>query len=147
MTATTDARDLAARYIAAWNEGDPDGRRATTWETIIVSTRMLTLAASLTLLFCGAALAQPTVGPDADQAAAYSVASSAVGHWLYDPQGNTVGSVRSLTDDGRTAVIMVGSYFQPGSHQPVVPASALSVVNGKLTLRTETVQALNAVSR
>jgi len=107
-----------------------------------MNTRMLSLAASLALSFGGAALAQAAAGPGA----ASPVAASAVGRWLHNPQGNKIGSVRSLTDDGRTAVIMVGSYFQPGSHQALIPASALSVVNGKVTLRNETVQALNVVT-
>jgi len=107
-----------------------------------MNTRILGLAASLVLAAGGVALAQPAAGAAPDQAR-YSAASSAVGRWLYDLQGNTIGSVRSLSDDGRTAVIMVGSYFQPGSHLTSVPASSLSVVNGKVTLRNDTVQALN----
>jgi len=107
-----------------------------------MNTRILSLAASLALSVGGAAMAQAPAGSNST----YSVASSAVGRWLYDLKGDKIGSVRSLTDDGRTAVIMVGSYFQPGSHQATVPASALSLVNGNVTLRTETVQALNVVS-
>ena len=76
-----------------------------------------------------------------------SVAASTVGHWLHDPQGNTIGSVRWLADGGRTAVIMVGSYFEPGSHEARVPAGALSVVNGKATLQTQTIEALNTTPR
>jgi len=41
--------------------------------------------------------------------------SSAVGQWVYSPQGDKIGSVRRLTADGQVEV-MVGSYFQPGSH-------------------------------
>ena len=102
-----------------------------------------TLAAALVLSVSGGAMAQSA----ADQIVSPSVAASAVGHWLYDPQGNTVGSVRGLVDGGRTAVIMVGSYFRPGSYEARVPASALSVVDGKVTLQTKTLQALNARSR
>jgi hypothetical protein len=108
-----------------------------------MNTRILSLAAALTLSATGAALAQPARAPATDRTAAYAAASSPVGRWLYDLKGNKVGSVRSLSDDGHTAVVMVGSYFQPGSHLTAVPTSALSVVDGKLTLRTETVQALN----
>lgn len=61
----------------------------------------------------------------------------------WDPPGNVIGSVRALADDGRIAVIMVGSYFEPGSHQARVPARALSLVDGKITLQAETVEALN----
>lgn len=107
-----------------------------------MNTRILSLAALMALSAGGAALAQASAGPGVTHPAA----SSAVGHWLYDLQGNKVGSVRNLTGDGHTAVIMVGSYFQPGSHQATVPTSALSVVNGKVTLRNETVQALNIVT-
>ena len=112
-----------------------------------MNTRMLSLAASLAFTFGGAALAQPAAGPAAGQAPIYSVASSAVGRWLYDLKGQRIGSVRKLEDGGRTAVIMVGSYFQIGSHEARVPAGALSVVNGKAVLHDETVQALNTVSR
>lgn len=76
-----------------------------------------------------------------------SAAANAVGHWIYNSQGAIVGSVRSLGDGGRTAVIMVGSYFQQGSHEARVPASAISIVDGRVTLQSETVQALNAPVR
>ena len=112
-----------------------------------MNIRMLSLAASLAFTFGGAALAQPAAGPMAGQGPIYSVASSAVGRWLYDVKGQRIGSVRKLEDGGRTAVIMVGSYFQIGSHEARVPASALSVVNGKAVLQGDTVQALNTVSR
>lgn len=85
--------------------------------------------------------------PSTHQAAAHPVTSSAVGHWVYDPQGNIIGSVRSLAEDGRTAVIMVGSYFDPGSRTATVSTGALSTVNGKVTLRTETVEALNVAAQ
>ena len=109
--------------------------------------RILSLAASLAFSLGGAAMAQTAVGPVSHQAPEYSIATSSVGRWLYDIQGNKLGSVRKLTDDGRTAVIMVGSYFQPGSHEARIPASELTIVDGKTTLRADTVQALNTVSR
>lgn len=112
-----------------------------------MNTRILSLAASLALSISGAAMAQTTYNPTTNRAEVYSVASSSVGRWLYDLQGNIIGSVRSLTDDGRTAVIMVGSYFQQGSHEARVPSADLSIVNGKVTLQAGTVQALNTVSR
>ena len=112
-----------------------------------MNTRMLTLAASLAFTFGGAALAQPVAGPTAGQAPIYSIASSAVGRWLYDLKGQRIGSVRKLEDGGRTAVIMVGSYFQIGSHEARVPASALTVADGRAVLHDQTVQALNTVSR
>jgi len=108
-----------------------------------MTIRFLGLAAALALSAGGAAMAQAPVSPISP----YAVASSPVGRWLYDLQGNKIGSVRRLSGDGLTAVIMVGSYFQIGSHEAVVPVTALPVVNGNVTLRTETVEALNAVSR
>jgi hypothetical protein len=87
-----------------------------------------------------AALSQAPYGSES------SVASEAVGRWLYDAQGNTIGSVRGVEDGGRTAVIMVGSYFRPGSYEARVPARAITIVNGKVTLQEETVQALNTRS-
>ncbi len=113
----------------------------------MMDTRILSLAASLAFTLGGAALAQPAASPAADQAGIYSVATSAVGRWLYDLKGNRIGSVRKLEDGGRTAVIMVGSYFQPGSHEARVPAAALSMVDGKAVLGGDTVEALNTVSR
>lgn len=107
-----------------------------------MNIRILSLAASLALSIGGAALAEPTVGPVTEPATA-SVASNAVGQWLYDSRGNIIGSVRSLTNDGQTVVIMVGTYFQPGSHLDTIRASSLVMMNGKVTLRNETVQALN----
>jgi hypothetical protein len=107
-----------------------------------MNIRTLSLAASLALALGGAALAQSSTGP-VTQPLAASTASSAVGHWLYDTRGNIIGSVRSLTNEGQTAVIMVGSYFQPGSHLDTVRASSLTMVDGKVMLKNETVQALN----
>lgn len=88
-------------------------------------------------------MAQAAIGPGSP----YAVASSPVGRWLYDLQGNKIGSVRRLSGDGRTAEIMVGSYFQAGSHAATVPATALSVVDGNVTLRTGVAEALNTVPR
>lgn len=120
--------------------------RAPAWKVTIMNTRPLALAASLALLVGCGEMSQTTTGPATNQAPSSSLAASAVGRWPHDPQGNTIGSVRRLTDGGRTAVIMVGSYFEFGSHEARVPARALSIVDGKATLRAETVQALNAPS-
>ena len=110
-----------------------------------MKTTLLAAAAALSL---AAATAQAASGSgDPFPFRAPGIAASTIGHWLYDAQGNTIGSVRGVTDGGRTAVIMVGSYFRPGSYEARVPASALSVVDGKVTLRTETIQALNAGPR
>ena len=70
---------------------------------------------------------------------------AAVGRWLRDPQGAKIGSVRALTDGGQSVVIMVGAYFDPGSHEAVFPACAITMVaDGRVMLRQETVEALNA---
>ena len=70
---------------------------------------------------------------------------AAVGRWLYDPQGDLIGSVRALADSGQTAVIMIGSYFQPGSHEARVPVCKITVAtNGRVTVRREIIDALNA---
>ena len=100
-------------------------------------THRLGLAAVLALSVGSGAMAQMTTASTTQ-----SVAAGAVGRWLYDAQGNIIGSVRALADKGQTAVLMIGSYFQLGSHEARVPARALSLVNGKVTLRAETVQAL-----
>ena len=112
-----------------------------------MNTRRLSLTAALVLSVSSGAMAQTAAEIAAGQAVSPSFLASTVGHWLYDPQGNTIGSVRGLADGGRIAVIMVGSYFRPGSYEAQVPASALSVVDGKVTLQAETIQALNARSR
>ncbi len=111
-----------------------------------MNARLFSVAAALALSVSGAVMAQATACVAAEQAAAPSAAASAVGQWLHDLQGNTIGSVRGLADGGRTAVIMVGSYFTPGSREATVPARAISIVNGKVTLQTETVEALNTSS-
>ncbi len=95
-----------------------------------MNIRSIALTALLTLSAGGAAFAQ-------------SVPGSAAGQFLYDPQGETLGSVVGLTDGGRTAVVRLGFIREPGSREITVPASALSVSNGRVTLRAETVEALN----
>ena len=98
-----------------------------------MNIRLLSLSAVLASSFGAAGLALA-----ADPAAA------AVGQWLRDPEGRIIGSVRSLSPDGRTAELMIGAYFQSGSHLATVPADALTVANGRVTLRTDTAMALNA---
>jgi hypothetical protein len=99
-----------------------------------MNIRTFVTAAALLASFAGAAAAQTAT----DAAPANSV-----GKFLYDQQGDTVGSVRRLSDGGRSAVIMIGFVGQPGSHEVTVPASALDVAGGKVVLRAETMQALN----
>ncbi len=103
---------------------------------------MLGATLSLALAAATGAMAQTGVTPAAEPA----VAASTVGHWLHDSQGNTIGSVRSLTNGGRTAVVMIGSYFRPGSHEERIPARDLAIVDGKVTLQTESALAMNWLS-
>ena len=117
-----------------------------------MNKRVIGLATVLALSLGGgavrdAAQAQSALGRVPYEFASPSVAADSVGKWLYDSQGNTIGSVRSVEDGGRTAVIMVGSYFRPGSYEARVPARAISIANGKATLQNEVVQALLARSR
>lgn len=104
--------------------------------------RTILLGATLSLALAAGAMAQTGASPAAGPAAA----ASAVGHWLYSPKGEIIGSVRSVTDGGRTAVLMIGSYFRPGSYEERIRAEDLSVVDGKVILRGESALALNARS-
>jgi hypothetical protein len=70
-------------------------------------------------------------------------AADAVGHWLYDANGEVIGSVRGVSADG-TARVMIGSYLQPGSHEASVAARDLATVDGKVVLRQERLLASNA---
>ena len=110
-----------------------------------MNTRLLSLAGALALAIGGGAVSGQVM---AQTAASSSFSASAVGGWLYNAQGNKIGSVRRLTDGGQTVVVMIGFYFSiDGIYQASVPASALSMVNGKATLQPATFQALNAVPR
>ena len=72
---------------------------------------------------------------------------SAAGRWLHDEQGNVIGSVRSFADGGQTAILMIGSYFEQGSHLAVAPASSLYVAAGQVRLRTSTAGGMNLFAR
>ena len=116
----------------------------------MMNSRSASLAVALVLSSGGAGMAQTFAGPAVPgpvYVAPSSRTSDLVGKWIRDPQGNIVGSVRSLRGDGQTAEIMVGSYFENGSHVATVPLSALSVVDGRVVLRTDTAVALNASGR
>ena len=76
-----------------------------------------------------------SIGARAQDAPAATVESLA-GRWLHDPQGNVIGSVRGSADAGRTARLMIGSYFQPGSHEIRVPTDTLFVSKGVVMLRS-----------
>lgn len=110
-----------------------------------MNTPLLSLAVVLALSIGGTAVDGAAV---AQTAPSSSFAASAVGGWLYDFQGNRIGSIRRLTDGGRTVVIMIGFYFTfDGIYEARVPSSALSMVDGKATLQPATLQALNAAPR
>ena len=108
-----------------------------------MNIRILSLAGALALSISSGAMAQNAADSADSQAGTPFAAATAVGRWLHDPQGNIIGSVRALADGGRIAVIMVGSYFEPGSHEARVPARTLSLVDGKIILQAKTVEALN----
>lgn len=119
-------------------------------------THRLALAAVLAASINGAATAQATTAqattamtaaPTAAPAPPQPVAAGAVGRWLHDAQGHIIGSVRALADNGQTVVLMIGSYFQPGSHEARVPARALALNNGHVTLQAEMAEALNLRTR
>lgn len=103
-----------------------------------MNIRLSGLAALIGLVLGSGAMAQT-----ADNSAAANV----VGKWVYGPQGYAVGSVRDLTDGGSVATIVVGSYFQPGSHLVRVPARSLSISGGKVTIDSEAAKALNLRSK
>jgi hypothetical protein len=65
-----------------------------------------------------------------------------VGNWLYDANGQLIGSVYAVADSGRTVVIQIGSYLTPGRHLVSVPAADVAVSNGRTTLQTLTAQEL-----
>ena len=110
----------------------------------IMNIGIIRVVATLTVVASSGALLQASSASTLEAAVTRSVAIGSVGKWLHDTQGTTIGSVRRLTDGGRTAMIIVGSYFQPGSHEERVPARMLSMVDGKVTLQTGTMQALNS---
>lgn len=76
-----------------------------------------------------------------------SVGADAVGRWLHGPDGTAIGSVRSLSDGGRTANVVIGSCFEPGSHEAQVPVGLLATAGGQVVLQPDTVQALGVLHR
>ena len=122
--------------------------------TSTICTKLLLPVAAL-LVSAGASLAAST--GDTAQSAAFpksSVAGAgtpagpgAAGRWLHDEQGRVIGSVRGFTDDGRTAILMIGSYFEFGSHVATVPASDLYIAGGQVRLRTRNASATDTLAR
>lgn len=106
-----------------------------------MNTRLLSLASAAVLALAAApALAQqlPAAAPPSASAAAL------VGRWLHDSRGGIIGSIKSVSPDGRKATIVLGVYKFDNVHVVEVPASALSIMDGKATLHGETAEALNA---
>jgi hypothetical protein len=90
------------------------------------------------------ATALGAAAPALAQPAAEFNPQSVVGNWLYDANGELVGSVYAVTDGGRTVIVLYGSYLTPGSHLVSLPAADFAVVGGHATLRTLTADALAA---
>ena len=112
-----------------------------------MDARPLTFAAAAVLALA-AAPAPAQERPVTDAPAPGAALAASVGRWLYDDRGEIVGSVKSLSPDGRTAVVVLGVYFHTSARLVEVPLGALRVVDGKATLRGETLQALlNAPAR
>lgn len=105
-----------------------------------MNKRLLSLAGVAILVVATPTLAQqhPAAAPPSASAAALA------GNWLHDSRGRIIGSVKSVSPDGRAATVVLGVYTFDNVHVFEVPASALSVVDGKVTLRGETAEALNA---
>ncbi|HME20906.1 MAG TPA: hypothetical protein VKI44_06020 [Acetobacteraceae bacterium] len=89
------------------------------------------------LTYAATALALGLLGaaaPALAQSTTPSPARSALGDWLYDSNGGLIGSVYSLTDNGRTAVLQLGSYRTPGRRLVAVPATDITIVGGHAVL-------------
>jgi len=105
-----------------------------------MNKRLLSLAGVAVL-----AVATPTLSQQRPAAATPGTSAAALaGNWLRDSRGRIIGSVKSVSPDGRTATVVLGVYTLDNVRVSEVPASALSVVDGKVTLRGETAEALNA---
>ena len=65
-----------------------------------------------------------------------------VGRFIYDPQGEVVGALIAI--DAGSTVVSDGLMFHPGYHQVSIPASALSIENGRLALTGMTAAQLDA---
>lgn len=105
-----------------------------------MNKRLLSLTSAAVLPLASVpTLAQqlPVVTPPIASAAALA------GRWLHDNRGGIIGSVKSVSSDGRTATIVLGVYKFDNVRIIEVPASTLSVVDGRITLRGGTAEALN----
>ena len=106
----------------------------------IMNRRLLSFASAVVLALAAA----PTLAQQPSAAAPSNVSVAAlVGCWLHDSRGRIIGSIKSVSPDGRSAVIVLGIYKLDNVRVIEVPAGALYVVDGKATLRGETVEARN----
>jgi len=65
-----------------------------------------------------------------------------VGRFVFDPQGEVVGALTDLT--GSSAIVSDGLMFHPGYHLVSIPASALTLENGRVVLTGMSVADLDA---
>ncbi len=105
-----------------------------------MNRRLLNLASAAIL----ALAAVPTLAQQLPAVVTPSASAAALaGGWLHDSRGGIIGSIKSVSPDGRTATIVLGVYKFDNVHVIDVPASALYIVDGKATLRGGTAEALN----
>jgi hypothetical protein len=62
-----------------------------------------------------------------------SALPSHVGEWIYDPDGEVVGSLERLRGDSE-ALVHVSVYLMPGNKFVVVPVRDLGLVGGRVVL-------------
>jgi len=70
-----------------------------------------------------------------------SMLPSHVGEWIYDPDGEVVGSLERLRGNDE-ALLHVSTYFMPDSRFVIVPVRYLGVVHGKVVLHGVTFRQL-----
>jgi len=83
-----------------------------------------------------------TGAPALAQTAAGGSVQSVVGRWLYDANGDLIGSVYAVTDGGATTIIQYGSYLTPGRKLVAIPSAEVTIVGGRAVLRTLTADSL-----
>ena len=91
---------------------------------------------------CAAALGVTILFGTQAPGRAESPLQSAVGRWLYDANGELVGSVYGVSNDGSTVTVQYGTYLTPGRHLVTLPSSDVVIVQGRATLRTLRADAL-----
>ena len=101
---------------------------------------MIRIPYARSIILAGAALtlagAAPTLAQQRPVAAPpNALAAAMVGRWLYGDRDRIIGSVKSVSLDGRTATIVLGVYTLDNVRLVNIPTSALSVVGGHFTLR------------